>query len=83
MSYVVGETYVGMTAEDYDAVIAGGNETLNEWLRANMSQVAGGAYYIYNGEDEMEFIEVLQPYGADVYANYFAFLGSTWSVTGM
>ncbi len=82
MSYVVGETYVGMTAEDYNTVIDGGNATLNEWLEANMSPVAGGAYYIYNG-DEMAFIEALEPYGAADYANYFAFLGSTWSVTGM
>ena len=82
MSYVVGETYVGMTAEDYDAVIAGGNETLNTWLEANMSPEAGGAYYIYYG-DEMAFIEALEPYGAEGYANYFAFLGSTWSVIGM
>lgn len=82
MSYVVGETYVGMTAEDYDAAIAGGNETLNAWLEENLTPVAGGAYYIFNG-DEMEFIEALEPYGAADYANYFAFLGSTWSVTVM
>ena len=81
MGFEIGSSYVGLTAEDYNAIIALGNETVNAFLREYLSPVAGDAYYIYSG-DQVDLIEILEEVGYEDYVSYFAYLKSTWVMNG-
>ncbi len=79
MAYVPGTDYTGFFASDYETIVAG-NEELAAWISANMSLVADGKYYVYNGEDQWELFDLFLDGGVENYVRYFTYLKSTWEV---
>lgn len=80
MEFEFGELYSGFFASDYETIVAD-NEALAEWIEENMVQVAGGAYYVFNG-DQFELMELFELYGLTDFVTTFVYLRSTWQING-
>lgn len=83
MGYEVGGNYVGLTADDYVALMdaADGNTALSDWLSSNtFTSVQGGEFYIYDGDDDMGLLDFASEIGIDV--SYFTYLSSSGFVLG-
>lgn len=85
-----GTLYTGLKGNDYDALFALGNTTLNTWLEANMKveNASFGKFYIYvgdgNEDSEYELLETLEEIGFEYteMVTTFVYLKSTWRIEG-
>ena len=84
MAYTPGETYNGLTLEDYNTLAALSTD-IASYLNSNFSKVSGEDFYIFTGDtdewnDMMMDIEAEE--GVVVNFTQFLYLYSTWSVVG-
>lgn len=82
MSYTVGESYAGLSAQDYATILeaAQGNDTLTQFLEDSFREEEG--FYVYLGDDSMALMQTLEDFGYEGMVTYYTFLGSNWEITG-